>query len=127
MRNQNINMKIIKNPISLTELENFANETFVDFVKAVVDIENEIMALGGELHADEEALLLENGSMQKNLWGCNIFPQKSRAEWIEFDSMINIRPSQGNRSREIQDAEVKEKIKKIVEKLIKGLSPNMQS
>lgn len=111
-------MKIIKNPLSQSELENFAQETFGDFVKAVVDIEKELMAVGGELHADEEALLLENGSMQKNLWGCNIFPQKSRADWIEFDSMINIRPSQGNRSREIQDAGVREKIKNIVDKLI---------
>jgi hypothetical protein len=84
----------------------------------VVDIEQGIMALGGELHADGEALLLEQGSKQENLWGFNIYPDKSKTEWIEYTSLINVRPSQGNRSLEVQDEAVKGKIREVVNKLI---------
>ena len=95
-----------------------ARGQFGDFVKAVVDIEKEIMAIGGSLHADEEAALLEQGSVQENLWGINIYPEKKREEWIEFDSMINIRPSQGNRSRNVEDVDIQKKIVEIVNTLI---------
>ena len=74
---------------------------------------------GGELHSDEESLLLEEGSKQKNLWGINIYPNKSGEELIEFDSMINLRPSQGNRSRDVLDPTARQKIKEIVTQLIK--------
>lgn len=90
-----MSVKIVKNPISKKELAEIAKNQFGDLVKAVVDTEEEIMAIGGELHADEEALLLEAGSKQENLWGANLYPQKLEDEWIEFDSMINIRPSLG--------------------------------
>jgi hypothetical protein len=76
------------------------------------------MAVDGELHADEEALLLENGSRQENLWGINIYPELEGADRIEFDSMINIRPSQGNRSRGIDNMEIREKVIQVVHKLI---------
>ncbi len=88
-------------------------------VKAVVDIEQEIMAIGGELHADEEAVLIENGSRNNNLWGINIQFNEPENAWIEFDSMINLKPALGNRSRSVESAEIKEKIKKIVSLLIK--------
>ncbi len=66
---------------------------FGDLVKAVVDVERNIMALGGELHADEEALLLDDGSLQPHLWGINLYPSEyGDAGWLEFDSMINVRP-----------------------------------
>jgi hypothetical protein len=90
-------------------------------VKAVVDVEREIMALGGDLHSDEEAFLLENGSLQENLWGINLWVEKPFEEMIEFDSIINIRPKQGNRSRFIEDENVRNKIKKIIKKLIKNV------
>jgi len=112
-------MKIIDKTITLEELKKMAKDMFGDLVKAVVDIEKEIMVVGGELHSDEERLLLENGSHQNNLWGINIYPQKKNEDFIEFDSVINLRPSQNNYSRFVEDEKTREKILKIVEKLIK--------
>lgn len=111
-------MLIIRNKISLEELKKIAEESFGDFVKAVVDVEREIMAIGGELHADEEEFLLKDGSKQEYLWGINIYPSLSIDERIEFDSMINLRPSQGNRSRGVDDLELQKKIIYITDNLI---------
>ncbi len=105
------------NKIKMSELKKIAEEMFDILVKGVVDIEKEILVIGGELHSDEEALLLENGSKQENLWGINLYPDE-KENFIEFDSVINIKPSLGNKSRDIEDPEIKEKIKKIVEKLV---------
>ena len=112
-------MKIVKKSVPITVLEEMAEQMFGDLVKAVVDIEKEIMAVNGELHADEEALLLEKGSKQQNLWGINIYPKIKGDEWIEFDSMINLRPSSGNLTRGIKDLKVRKKVIKIVKKLVK--------
>jgi hypothetical protein len=112
-------MKIIDTTLSLEDLKTMARNRFGDLVKAVVDVEREIMAVDGELHSDEEALLLENGSLQRNLWGINIYPELEEKDWIEFDSLINIRPSQGNRSRGVDDPALKEKIIRIVLNLVK--------
>jgi len=88
-------------------------------VKAVVDVEQEIMAIGGELHADEEIVLIEQGGSKRgNTWGINFYPGKSGDEFIEFDSMINLKPHLGNRSRDIVDPAIREKIKAVVAKLI---------
>ena len=111
-------IKVIKDRINKKELEEIAREEFGDLVKAVVDLKQEIMAVGGELHADEEALLLEEGSKQKDLWGINLYPDKTGDEWIEFDSMINVRPSQENRSRSVESKAIQEKIRVIVKKLV---------
>ena len=112
-------MKIVRKPIPITELEKMAEELFGDLVKAVVDVDKEIMAIDGELHADEEALLLKKNSRQENLWGINIYPKIKSKEWIEFDSMINLRPSLDNLSRGIEDPKLRKKIIKIVNKLVK--------
>lgn len=112
-------MKIIKDKILLSELEEIAKGRFGNLVKAVIDVEKEIMAIDAELHADEEALLLDQGAKQENLWGINIYPELSGENFIEFDSMINLRPSQGNRSRGIDNPKMREKILEIVNKLIK--------
>ena len=96
-----------------------AKQQFGDMVKAVVDVEQRIMTIGGELHSDEEAVLLDQGSAQKNLWGINLYPEQPIAEWIEFDSMINVRPSGGNRSRNVEQAEIREAITAIVNRLAK--------
>jgi hypothetical protein len=111
-------MEFIDTKISKAELAEIAKERFGDMVKAVVDIELGIMVVGGELHADEEAMLLEQGSKQENLWGINIYTDKPVGERIEFDSMINIRPRQNNRSRDVLDQAVREKIKIIVNNLV---------
>lgn len=77
------------------------------------------MVVDAELHVDEETFLLENGSDQDNLWGINIHPNNLPHEnWIEFDSMINIRPSLGNRSRSIENEQLRKKIIIIVNKLV---------
>lgn len=112
-------MKIITSEISIAELKEMSGKMFGNLVKAVVDIEKGIMAVDAELHADEEAVLLENGSAQKNLWGINIYPELAGDDFVEFDSMINLRPSQGNRSRGVDDAEIQKKIIVIVDKLVK--------
>jgi len=112
-------MKIIDTSITLAEIKAMAGGRFGDLVKAVVDIATGAMAMDGELHADEEALLLEQGSRQTDLWGINIYPELSGRDRIEFDSIINIRPSQGNRSRGIGDPAIREKIFQIVARLVK--------
>ena len=111
-------IKIIKDIISKEELRNIAENQFGDLVKAVVDIKEEIMAIGGELHADEESLLLQNGSSQENLWGINIYPNNQEENMIEFNSMINVRPAQENRSRGVESLDIQRKIRDIVNKLI---------
>lgn len=111
-------MKIVNDCITLEEITRLAGDQFGDFVKAVVDLGKETMVIGGELHADEETLLLEEGSRQEDLWGVNLYPAKPEKEWIEFDSMINVRPSQGNRSRGIENPEIRARIRQVVVKLV---------
>ncbi|MBL7198433.1 MAG: hypothetical protein ISS47_10100 [Candidatus Omnitrophica bacterium] len=112
-------MKIIRKTLAIDQLRQMAANTFVSMVKAVADIDRELIALDAELHSDLEALLLEAGSKQKNLWGINLYPQAKQDEFIEFDSVINMRPSQGNRSRGVEDTRMREKIREIVAKRIK--------
>ena len=111
---------LVDRTIKLDELKKIAAERYGDLVKAVVNVEQGIMAIGGEMHADEEQFLLEQGSSQNDLWGINIYPEQPRDSWIEFDSMINIRPKLGNRSRGIENETLQNKIKQIVDSLIKG-------
>lgn len=110
-------MKVVTEKISLSELSQMAKARFGNLVKAVVDIEKEIMVVDGALHSDQEALLLEEGSEQNSLWGINLYPEK-KEDWIEFDSMINLRPQEGNQTRGVDDKKITEKIEKIVNKLV---------
>lgn len=105
---------IVKSPITRDKIKQFIKESFGNMTKAVIDIEQEIMAIGGELHSDEETILLKQGSKQENLWGINIYTDRI----IGFSSLINIRPSQGNHSMEIKNSEIRKKIKKIINKLL---------
>lgn len=114
-----MDITIIRDAVTRHELNEMAKQQFGDMVKAVVDVEQRIMAIGGELHSDEEAVLLDQGSAQKNLWGINLYPEQPVSEWMEFDSMINVRPSGGNRSRYVESAEVRETITAIVNRLVK--------
>lgn len=111
-------IRVIKEKISLAEVKNLALETYKEMIKGVVDIRQGIIALGGELHADAEAVLLKQGSRQEDLWGFNIYPEKSFEERIEYSSLINIRPAQGYRSMEIKDEALKGKIKNIINALV---------
>lgn len=112
-------MRVVTERIDNNELAEMSRNFFGNFVKAVVDIEKGIMAIDGELHADEESLLIESGSAQKDLWGINIYPEIEGSDRIEFDSMINLKPVLGNRSRSIENPSVREKIVNIVNKLVK--------
>lgn len=94
-------------------------DSFGNLVKADVDFERELLAVDAELHSDLEALLLENGSKQKNIWVINLYPELIGDEFIEFDSMISIRPSHNNRSRGVEDAVTRRKIIEIVNKRIR--------
>ena len=112
-------MKILDQKITVEELTRIFAATFGDMVKAVVDIDRGVIAIDAELHADLESLLLENGSAQKNLWGINFYPGQEGNDFIEFDSMINIRPSQGNLSRGVDREEHRKKIVEVVERWVK--------
>ncbi|MBP2672483.1 MAG: hypothetical protein H6Q85_2549 [candidate division NC10 bacterium] len=111
-------MEIITEAISLAQLREMAVRRFGEMVKAVVDVEQAIMAVDAELHADEEEALLERGSEQAHLWGINLYPDIVGESWIEFDSMINLRPSQGNRSRGVDDSVTRQRIVEIVSRLV---------
>lgn len=87
---------------------------FGDMVKGVIDVEKKEIALDAELHADLESLLLSKGSERQNLWGFNLYPDMDDEDFIEYDSLINIRPSQGNRSRQVEDPEIRNSIKNII-------------
>ena len=110
---------LIDKTITKRELKRIAEERFGDLAKAVVDINQKIMAVGGEFHSDEETFLIEkNGSKREDTWGINLYPDKPKEEMIEFDSVINIKPALGNRSRDVEKQELKEKIKEIVYNLV---------
>ena len=113
-----LEMKIITGTLKLDELKRMAAERFGDMAKAVVDVEQGILAVDAELHSDLEAKLLENGSEQKDLWGINLYPDMAGSDFIEYDSMINLRPGQGNRTRSVDDAGLRGKIAAIVMKKV---------
>jgi hypothetical protein len=111
-------MKIIKQPININEIWNSKESDFVEMLKIVVDIEKEMVAIDAELHADLEQILIENGSEQKNVWGANIYPLKSKDDFIEYTALINIRPAMGNKSMEVLDKDVRNKMEKIIRTLL---------
>jgi len=96
------------------------SRAFWDFVEAVIDVDLGIMAVGGDSHADEEAALMDAGSIQRNLWGINLYPDLPDDQWVEFDSMINVRPSEANRSRDVESPVIRKKILDIVERLVQN-------
>jgi hypothetical protein len=113
-------MQILEEKISSADLKAMAGKMFGNLVKAVVDVRQKRIAVDAELHADEETLLLENGSNSQDLWGINIYPDMDRKgpDFIEFDSMINLRPSQNNRSRGVENKETRDQIISVVDEWI---------
>ncbi|MCX6267588.1 MAG: DUF5674 family protein [Bacteroidetes bacterium] len=111
-------MQIIAKSASLIHLWESREVDFTEMMKIVVDIRQQILAIDGDMHADLEKLLLDNGSQQQDLWGANIYPSKDKGDQLEFTSFINIRPSQGNRSMEVQDAGIQELIQLVVDRLL---------
>jgi hypothetical protein len=119
-----MDVRIVQDAITKEELGTIAAQQFGDMIKAVVDVERGIMAIGGELLADEEAVLLENGSRQENLWGVNLYPEQPPSEWTEFDSMINVRPAKNNRSRSVENATIRDAIVAIIHRLVRDCHPS---
>ena len=113
-------MQSLQQPISRAKLRTLAQNTFGDMIKCVADIRLDLLALDADLHADLEQMLLKNGSAQENLWGFNLWVEEAGEDFIEYDSLINIRSWQGNPSRNVLDPEVREKIRQIVEQFIIG-------
>lgn len=105
--------------ITLDEIRVLAQARFGDMIKGVVDLERGILLLDADLHADQEATLLADGSKQANLWGINLYPDVEGDEWLEFDSMINLRPSFGNRSRGVDDAGTRAAITAFIERMVR--------
>ena len=113
-----MDIKVFKTKVASSELNALAQATFGDMVKGVVDLQQKIIALGGDLHADCEEILLQQGSIQVNLWGFNIYPKKTKEERIEYTSLINIRPKQGNFQIEVKDDQRRKQIKAVIDSLI---------
>lgn len=111
-------MQFVDQPVSLKEIWLNRITGFSGLIKIAVDIQNEWIALDGELHADCETELLEKGSQQENIWGANLYPENSGDDFIEFISFINIRPSQDNPGMEIVSPEIRAEIIRIVRKLL---------
>ena len=107
-----------ENRISVDELRRLAAGRFGDMIKAVVDVERRVMLVDADLHADQESSLLADGSKQEDLWGINLYPDLPESDWLEFDSMINLRPSFGNRSRGVDDPAIRERITRLVDGLV---------
>ena len=111
-------MLILNSPISRSELKEYAANSYGDMIKCVADVDKGMMAIDADLHADLERMLLEQGSEQTALWGFNLYPDEGGNDFIEYDSLINIRSWQGNPSRNVMDQNVREKIASIVGKFI---------
>mgnify|MGYP001588023026 CR=1 FL=1 len=111
--------KIVKDKIGREELKNLAHEQYGDIIKAVVDVKQGIMGVGGELHVDIQSLLIEKeNSKGEATWGINFYLEKTGEDFIEFDSMINLKPILGNKTRGIESIEIQKEIRDIVNKLV---------
>jgi hypothetical protein len=112
-------MQIVAGKITVAALTAMAEATFGDLVKAVVDVQRGLLAVDAGMHSDLEALLLDAGSRQGDLWGINLYPAEfGAARFLEFDSMINLRPSQGNRTRSVDDPDARAAIEALVGRVV---------
>ena len=109
---------ITDRPVAAERLARLVAAWFGDMVKLVIDTRLQRVAVGGELHADAEQLLLEGGSQQADLWGANYYPGRGHDECLEYTALINIRPSQDNPSMEILDPDIRATVRGIVFRLV---------
>ena len=109
---------ILEDRIDPTDLQRLVRRFFGDMVKLVIDVRRRLVAVGGELHADAEAVLLERGSKQADLWGANYYPGLGPHDSLQFTALINIRPAQNNRAMEVQDPAIREEMRAIVHELV---------
>lgn len=105
---------LIRTPATPEQISDML-QAFDEFIKLAVDIEQEILAGGGSMHADCEEILLREGSAQENIWGADWIPAKRQ---VDFDSLINIRPQQNNPSMTILDENIRRKVESIARKLL---------
>lgn len=106
--------------ITISELKEMAEKMYGYLVKAVIDVKKNLMVVDAELHVDQEQYLLEYGSKQEDLWGINLYPDKFGSDdFVEFDSMINIRPRQQNMSRDVEDEKIRKEIVTLVNQKVK--------
>jgi hypothetical protein len=114
-------MKKVEDKISVAEVSEMAEKMYGNLVKGVVDLKRNVLVIDAEMHADEEQFLLEDGSKQQDLWGINLYPANfGTDEFVEFDSMINIRPRQQNMSRGVENEEIQKKILVLVSKRVQA-------
>ncbi len=118
MREVTPDIVVVSERISPADLAALVDRFFADMVKFVVDVRRGVAAVGGELHADAELQLLEEGSLQEDVWGANYYPGRGPDGCVEFTSLINIRPSQGNPSMEVEDAEVRDQVRELAHRLL---------
>lgn len=109
---------VTSDPIDRELLRALVDRFFGDMVKLVIDVRRGVVAVGGELHADAEAILLERGSKQADLWGANYYPGLGPVDCLQFTALINIRPAQDNRGMEVQDPALREMIRTLVHELV---------
>jgi hypothetical protein len=109
----------VEEPIAIDDVRRLVPGRFRDFVKGVVDLRRGVMLIDADMQADQQAALLAEGSDQRDLWGINLYPQLEGPDWLEFDSMINLRPSFGNRSRGVDDDGTREAISTLVSTLVR--------
>ncbi len=113
-------MKLLSEKIAIPELQEMANAMFGNLVKAVVDVEKGLVVVDAELHSDQEGYLIDQGSRQEDLWGINLYPEfpKTDENFVEFDSMINLKPTFQNKSRSVENPEARKKILAIIDEWI---------
>ncbi|MCP5497570.1 MAG: hypothetical protein H7A23_23705 [Leptospiraceae bacterium] len=102
---------------TLEDLQIFKDNPYDTMIKYTVDTKRKVIAIGGEMHADSEEVLLKNGSNSKDIWGANLLPWQEKAS-IEYISLINIRPPI-NKKMEIEIPEIREIVKQITIQWIK--------
>lgn len=111
-------IKVYSTSVPAQELQAIAEASYKDMVKGVVDIDRRILALGGEWHADSEAVLIRQGHRQESLWGFNVYLNRPKETRLEYTSLINIRPRQQNFNIEVQDVLLRQRMKEIIDQLI---------
>lgn len=112
-------IEIVRKSISRKQLDDIAGEYYEELIKGVVDIKRKVVALGGEMHADSEETLLQDGSIQTDLWGFSILLDKSKEECLSYEAFINIRPRNNNKGLEVEDPEIRGQMEKIIFERIK--------